>query len=56
MRMLDGNLPVYLCWVRDRNAEQPESAFVAVMCRQSNDPDSEEPAGSPFALPAAAGT
>jgi diguanylate cyclase (GGDEF)-like protein len=39
MRMLDGNLPVYLCWVRD-DAEQL-IGIVAVMCRPSNDPDSE---------------
>ena len=39
MRMLDGNQPVYLCWVRD-DAEQL-IAVVAVVCRPSNDPDSE---------------
>src|ERR1700733_914778 len=39
MRMLDGNLPVYLCWVRDE-AEQL-IGIVAVVCRQSHDPDSE---------------
>src|SRR3954464_9432670 len=39
MRMLDGNLPVYLCWVRD-DAEQL-IGVVAVVCRQSNDADSE---------------
>ena len=39
MRMLDGNLPVYLCWVRD-DAEQL-IGVVAVVCRQSNDPDAE---------------
>jgi diguanylate cyclase (GGDEF)-like protein len=39
MRMLDGNLPVYLFWVRDE-AEQL-MGIVAVVCRQSGDPDSE---------------
>jgi diguanylate cyclase (GGDEF)-like protein len=39
MRMLDGNLPVYLCWIRD-DAEQL-IGIVAVVCRQSGDPDSE---------------
>jgi len=39
MRMLDGNLPVYLCWVRD-DAEQL-IGVVAVLCRPSSDPDSD---------------
>jgi hypothetical protein len=39
MRMLDGNLPVYLCWVRD-DADLL-IGVVAVMCRQSHDSDSE---------------
>jgi diguanylate cyclase (GGDEF)-like protein len=39
MRMLGGNLPVYLCWVRD-DAEQL-IGVVAVVCRASSDPDSE---------------
>lgn len=39
MRMLDGNLPVYLFWVRDE-AEQL-IGIVAVVCRQSGDPDAE---------------
>jgi diguanylate cyclase (GGDEF)-like protein len=39
MRMLDGNLPVYLCWVRD-DAELL-IGVVAVVCRQTADPDSE---------------
>jgi diguanylate cyclase (GGDEF)-like protein len=39
MRMLDGNLPVYLCWIRD-DAEQL-TGVLAVVCRQSGDPDSE---------------
>jgi diguanylate cyclase (GGDEF)-like protein len=39
MRMLDGNLPVYLCWIRD-DAEQL-IGIVAVLCRQSGDTDSE---------------
>src|SRR5512140_1404656 len=39
MRILDGNLPVYLCWVRD-DTEQL-IGVVAVVCRQTNDPDSE---------------
>ena len=36
MRMLDGSLPVYLCWLRD-DAEQL-IGIVAVACRQSNEP------------------
>src|SRR6202022_1347312 len=48
MRMLDGNLPVYLCWVRD-DAEQL-MGVVAVVCRQSHDPDSEN-RGFSFPLP-----
>ena len=39
MRMLDGNLPVYLCWIRD-DAEQL-IGIVAVVCRASADQDSE---------------
>src|SRR2546423_5224233 len=39
MRVLDGNLPVYLCWVRD-DAEQL-IGVVAVLCRPSSDPDSD---------------
>src|SRR4030088_1112257 len=39
MRMLDGNLPLYLCWVRD-DAERL-IGVVAVVCRPSHDPDSE---------------
>ena len=44
MRMLDGNLPVYLFWVRDE-AEQL-IGIVAVVCRQSGDPDAESSAFS----------
>lgn len=42
MRMLDGNLPVYLCWLRD-DAEQL-IGVVAVVCRQTGtgDADSEK--------------
>src|SRR5689334_7205823 len=40
MRMLDCNLPVYLCWIRD-DAEQL-IGIVAVVCRASNDPDAEK--------------
>jgi diguanylate cyclase (GGDEF)-like protein len=40
LRLLDGNLPVYLCWLRD-DAEQL-IGVVVVVCRQSNDPDSEQ--------------
>jgi len=47
MRMLDGHLPVYLCWVRD-DAEQL-IGVVAVVCRQSHDPDSEN-RGFPFLI------
>jgi diguanylate cyclase (GGDEF)-like protein len=39
MRTLDGNLPVYLFWVRDE-AEQL-IGIVAVVCRQSGDPDAD---------------
>jgi diguanylate cyclase (GGDEF)-like protein len=39
LRMLDGNLPVYLCWVRD-DTEQL-IGIVAVVCRSSGDPESE---------------
>jgi diguanylate cyclase (GGDEF)-like protein len=39
LRVLDGNLPVYLCWLRD-DAEQL-IGVIAVVCKQSNDPDSE---------------
>lgn len=39
MRVLDGNQPVYLCWVRD-DAEQL-IGVVAVVCRQTSDPDCE---------------
>jgi GGDEF domain-containing protein len=39
MRMLDGNLPVYLCWLRDDT--ETLIAVVAVVCRQSGDPDSD---------------
>ncbi|MBV8806044.1 MAG: bifunctional diguanylate cyclase/phosphodiesterase [Sinobacteraceae bacterium] len=39
MRMLDGSLPVYLCWLRD-DAEQL-IGIVAVACRQSNEPSTE---------------
>jgi diguanylate cyclase (GGDEF)-like protein len=39
MRLLDGNVPVYLCWVRD-DAEQL-IGVVAVVCRQTNDPEAE---------------
>jgi diguanylate cyclase (GGDEF)-like protein len=39
MRMLDGSLPVYLCWVRD-DSEQL-IGVVAVVCRQNGDPDAE---------------
>jgi diguanylate cyclase (GGDEF)-like protein len=40
LRLLDGSLPVYLCWLRDE-AEQL-IGVVAVVCRQSGDPDSEQ--------------
>ena len=39
MRKFDGNVPVFLFWVRD-DTEQL-IGVVAVVCRQSNDPDSE---------------
>lgn len=39
MRMLDGNVPVYLWWVRD-DAEQL-IGVVAVVCRQANEADTE---------------
>lgn len=39
LRMLGGDLPVYLCWVRD-DAEQL-IGVVAVVCRQSGDPEAE---------------
>src|SRR5581483_5489305 len=39
MRMLDGNMPVYLFWIRD-DAEQL-IGVVAVICRQTNDPEAE---------------
>jgi len=39
LRVLDGNLPVYLCWLRD-DTEQL-IGVVAVVCRQTNDLDSE---------------
>lgn len=39
MRMLDGNVPVYLCWVRD-DSEQL-IGVIAVVCRQTNDPEAE---------------
>jgi diguanylate cyclase (GGDEF)-like protein len=39
MRVLDGNLPVYLCWVRD-DAEEL-IGVVAVVCRSSPDPEAD---------------
>jgi diguanylate cyclase (GGDEF)-like protein len=39
LRMLDGNLPVYLFWVRDDVEELV--GIVAVVCRQAGTPDSE---------------
>src|SRR5262245_14531330 len=39
LRILDGNLPVYLCWVRE-DTEQL-LGVVAVVCRASTDPDAE---------------
>jgi diguanylate cyclase (GGDEF)-like protein len=39
LRLLDGNLPVNLCWIRD-DAEQL-IGVVAVICRPSTDPESE---------------
>jgi diguanylate cyclase (GGDEF)-like protein len=39
LRMLDGNLPVYMCWLRD-DAEQL-IGVLAVVCRQSSDPESD---------------
>ncbi len=47
MRMLDGNQPVYLCWTRD-DAELL-IGVVVVVCRQTNDPESES-RGFSFAL------
>src|SRR5882672_11235874 len=39
MRLLDGTVPVYLCWLRD-DSERLIGVLV-VVCRQSGDPDSE---------------
>jgi diguanylate cyclase (GGDEF)-like protein len=39
MRLLDGNLPVYMCWLRD-DTEQL-IGVIAVVCRQNADSDSE---------------
>jgi diguanylate cyclase (GGDEF)-like protein len=39
MRMLDGNLPVYMCWLRD-DSEQL-IGVVAVVCRPNNDADTQ---------------
>jgi diguanylate cyclase (GGDEF)-like protein len=39
LRMLDGSLPVYMCWLRD-DAELL-IGVVAIVCRQSADPESE---------------
>jgi diguanylate cyclase (GGDEF)-like protein len=39
LRVLDGNFPVYMCWLRD-DAELL-IGVVAIVCRQSGDPDSE---------------
>jgi diguanylate cyclase (GGDEF)-like protein len=39
MRMLDVNLPVYLCWLRDDTERL--IGVVAVTCRPSGDPDTE---------------
>src|SRR5579872_1672586 len=39
MRLLDGNLPVYLCWVRDDS--DLLIGVVVVVCRQTGDPDAE---------------
>jgi diguanylate cyclase (GGDEF)-like protein len=39
MRLLDGTVPVYLCWLRDDSERL--IGVVVVVCRQSGDPDSE---------------
>ena len=39
MRLLEGGLPVYLCWLRDDREQL--MAVVVVVCRASGDPDSE---------------
>ncbi len=39
LRQLDGSLPVYLFWLRNDGEEL--IGVVAVVCRQSNDPDAE---------------
>ena len=38
MRLLEGGLPVYLCWLRDDREQL--MAVVVVVCRASGDPDS----------------
>lgn len=39
VRMLDGNLPVYLFWIRDESEEL--TGIVAVTCKQNGTPESE---------------
>src|ERR1700744_4559754 len=39
MRLLDGNNPVYLCWLRDDTDQLV--GVVAIICRPSGDADSE---------------
>ncbi|TLZ46102.1 MAG: hypothetical protein E6K32_02025, partial [Gammaproteobacteria bacterium] len=40
MRLLEGGLPVYLCWLRDEREQL--MAVVVVVCRASGDPDSKD--------------
>jgi len=46
MRTLDGNQPVYLCWIRDDS--ELLIGVVVVVCRQCSDPEAEG-RGFPFA-------